>query len=52
VVAAARAFAARGLAFGHAGGPPRALADVAARAGIDPEALAAVGLPADVLFAS
>ncbi len=52
VVAAARTFANRGLAFGHAGGAPQVLAGAAARAGIDAEALAAVGLPAETLFSA
>lgn len=52
VVSAGRTFAARGLALTHAGGVPAALAATAARAGITPESLAAVGLPASLLFAS
>ncbi|EHJ48510.1 Hpt protein [Solidesulfovibrio carbinoliphilus subsp. oakridgensis] len=52
VVAAGRTFAARGLALGHAGGPPAALSATARRAGITAESLAAVGLPAGLLLAS
>ncbi|MHC1790755.1 Hpt domain-containing protein [Solidesulfovibrio sp.] len=52
LVAAARAFAGQGLALTHAHGTPRAVADAAARAGITPEALAAVGLPPDLFVAS
>uniref|UniRef100_I2PWT0 Chemotaxis protein histidine kinase-like protein n=1 Tax=Desulfovibrio sp. U5L TaxID=596152 RepID=I2PWT0_9BACT len=52
VVAAGRTFAARGLALGHAGGPPAALSATARRAGITAESLAAVGLPASLLLAS
>ena len=52
VAAAARTFAKRGLPFGHADGAPRALADAAARAGIDAEALAAAGLPAETFFSA
>jgi two-component system chemotaxis sensor kinase CheA len=50
-VAAARSFAARGLSLVHADGPPRALAETATRAGITPAALAAAGLPGDLLAA-
>lgn len=52
LVAAGRSFAARGLGLAHENGPPPALAETAARAGITPASLAAVGLPPELLFAS
>jgi two-component system, chemotaxis family, sensor kinase CheA len=50
LIAAALAFARRGLGFRHAGGPPEALTRLAERAGITPAALAAVGLPETIFF--
>ncbi|WP_029456843.1 Hpt domain-containing protein [Solidesulfovibrio alcoholivorans] len=52
LVSAGRTFAARGLPLSHAGTPPASLAVTARRAGITPESLAAIGLPAGLLFAS
>ncbi|MFP5259996.1 MAG: Hpt domain-containing protein [Acidobacteriota bacterium] len=50
-LAAARTFAGQGLALTQADGTPQAVADTASRAGVTPEALAAVGLPGDLLAA-
>jgi len=52
VISAARTFAVRGLPLLHRDGPPCALSETALQAGLAPEALAAVGLPPTVLFAS
>lgn len=52
LVAAGRTYAARGLALRHKNGPPPALSALAGRAGVTPESLAAVGLPAEIFFAS
>ncbi len=50
MVAAGRTFAARGLALAHGDGPPEVLTATAVRAGVTPDCLAAVGLPAELLF--
>ncbi|WP_300159120.1 Hpt domain-containing protein [Solidesulfovibrio sp.] len=52
LVSAGRTFAARGLPLAHQSAPPASFAATARRAGITPDALAAVGLPAQLLFAS
>jgi two-component system, chemotaxis family, sensor kinase CheA len=51
VVSAGLTFSRRGLDFGHQGGAPKELARQALRAGLTPQALAAVGLPSTTLFA-
>lgn len=51
VVSAGLSFARRGLAFSHRDGAPQALSRLAERAGITPDALEAVGVPAGTLFA-
>lgn len=51
LLAAARTFAGQGLALVQADRAPAVVADTARRAGITPEALAAVGLPGDLLAA-
>ena len=52
LVSAGLTFARRGLGLCHRGGVPAVLSRLAERAGITPEALAAVGLPAETLFAA
>ncbi len=52
VLAAALAFSRRGLELTHQGRPPQALSGLAKRAGIDVAGLAAMGLPAALLFDS
>ncbi len=52
LVSAGRTYAARGLPLAHRSGPPASLGATARRAGITPDALAAVGLPSQLLFAS
>jgi HPt (histidine-containing phosphotransfer) domain-containing protein len=52
LVAAARGFAARGLALAHGDAPPPALAETIRRAGLGPKDLAEAGLPGDLFAAS
>ena len=52
LVAAARGFAARGLALAHGDVPPPALAETIRRAGLGPKDLAEAGLPGDLFAAS
>ncbi len=52
LVAAARGFAARGLALAHGDAPPSALAETIRRAGLGPKDLAEAGLPGDLFAAS
>jgi two-component system chemotaxis sensor kinase CheA len=51
VVSAGLTFARRGLGFGHQGEAPAALSRLAERAGLTPQDLEAVGLPAAMLLA-
>ncbi len=51
LVSAGRTYAARGLGLAHKDGPPSALTEIAARAGLTPESLAAVGLAPELFFA-